>query len=352
VDVQRTRDRAPDKEPAMIDLQTRYLGLDLRSPIVASSSPATAELDDLRRLEDAGVGAVVLPSMFEEQLTRDEVLLRHDMFTSPVSQLPAGAFPLLLDAYNSGQDLYLQLVTDAKAALDIPVIASLNGVSLGGWVHYASLLEKAGADAIELNEYYVGCDPATSAVDIEDRYLQVIAAVRDTVNVPLAVKVSPYFTALSNLAAKMVDCGADGLVLFNRFYQPDVDLNSREVTSSLALSRSDDLRLPLRWIGILYGQVTSSLAATGGVHTAADVAKVLLAGGNVAMMASALLRHGPGHVTVVEAALRDWMATYDYGSVTELRGTLSRRALDDPAAYERVNYLKVLVAGSSRYGVA
>lgn len=312
-----------------MELRTRYLGLDLRSPLVASSSPLTGDLRELRKIEDAGAGAVVLPSLFAEQMDDEG--------------------PPILDFYNSGRDLYLGLIADAKARLSIPVIASLNAASRGGWVRHAALLEQAGADAIELNIYYVASDPTVSGAEVEHRYLEIVAAVRDAVSIPLAVKVGPYFSAMAHMAREIVAVGADGLVLFNRFYQPDIDLTTRDVTPHLTLSTSEDLRLTLRWIAILHGRVESSLAATGGIHTAEDAAKALLAGADVTMLASALLRHGPEHLAQVEAALVDWMVSNGYESVSELRGHLSHGKVEDPVAYERANYLNVLVSGAARF---
>lgn len=331
------------------DLTTSYLGLTLRSPIVASASPLTGHVHALRRLDAAGVGAVVLPSLFEEQIAHDalavEEVLRQgsDSFGEVLTYFP------LLDDYNTGPDLYLTLIDKAKAAVSVPVIASLNGFSRGGWIRYAALMEQAGADALELNVYYVASDPAVTSGQVEAQYVEVVAAVRDTISIPLAVKVAPFFTSMAQMAQALVAAGADGLVLFNRFYQPDVDLHLREVRPRLVLSTSDELRLPLRWIAILRGRVEASLAASTGVHTAEDVAKVLVAGADVAMMTSALLRNGPEHVAVVERALADWMVAYGYESVTQLRGSMSQEAVTDPAAYERASYMKTIVGYAARY---
>ena len=268
----------------MADLRTRYLGLELHSPLVASASPLTGSLDGLRRLEAAGAGGVVLPSLFEEELAEE-------------APRPG--------AGHRDQAGYLSLVEQAKQALSIPVIASLNGTSRGGWVGHAARLEQAGADALELNIYYVSSRPGLSGGEVEGNYLDVVREVRRAIGIPLAVKLSPYFSSLANLAGQLVEAGANGLVLFNRFYQPDLDLETLEITPRLELSTSEELRLPLRWIAILHKQVPASLAASTGVHTAADVIKVLLAGADVAMMTSALLRHGPEHLTAVETGLGD-----------------------------------------------
>jgi dihydroorotate dehydrogenase (fumarate) len=322
----------------MADLGSRYLGLDLRTPLVASASPLTGTLDGLRRLEDAGAAAVVLPSLFEEQLTQeaDQVsrLLEHG-----ADSLSAA---LALDDYNAGPFGYLALVEKAKATLQIPVIASLNGVTPGAWVEHASLLEEAGADALELNSYYVSSSPGLGGSEVEWRYLELVRSVRQRIGVPLAVKLSPYFSSVANLARQLVEAGAGGLVLFNRFYQPDLDLDTLEVTPQLVLSTSEELRLPLRWIAILHRQVPASLAASTGVHTAADAVKVLMAGADVAMMTSALLRHGPEHLRAVEAGLRDWLDEHGMVTVGHLRGLRSQRSIRDPAAWERANYITML----------
>jgi dihydroorotate dehydrogenase (fumarate) len=322
----------------MVELHTRYLGLDLATPLVASASPLTGSLDGLRRLEAAGAAAVVLPSLFEEQLTLEAREIAR-LLESAVDSLPAA---LALDDYNAGPYGYLALVEKARATLQIPVIASLNGVTPGAWVEHATLLEEAGADALELNSYYVSSSPTVSGAELERRYLELVRAVRQTIGIPLAVKLSPYFSSVANLTRQLVQAGADGLVLFNRFYQPDLDLDSLEVTPHLVLSTSEELRLPLRWIAILYREVPASLAASTGVHTAADAIKVLMAGADVAMMTSALLRHGPEHLRAVEAGLQDWLEEHGMQTVGHLRGMRSQRSVRDPAAWERANYITML----------
>jgi len=304
----------------MADLRTTYLGMELRSPLVASSSPLTGSLDGLRRLEAAGAGAVVLPSLFEEELATPGAA--------------AGA--------------YLSLVEQARQSLEIPVIASLNGVSRGGWSSYATRLEEAGASALELNIYYVSSRPGLSGNDVEWHYLDVVRAVRRATSLPLAVKVSPYFSALANMAGQLVESGANGLVLFNRFYQPDLDIEAMEVVPTLELSSSVELRLPLRWIAILHRRHRVSLAASTGVHTAVDVIKVLLAGADVAMMTSALLRNGPDHLRPLEVQVRDWMDRHGFETLGQLRGRLSQRSVPDPAAFERANYIKTLASHAGR----
>ena len=327
----------------MANLRTRYLGMELRSPVVASSSPLTGTLDGLRRLEAAGAGAVVLPSLFEEDLAEETQQVDALLAAGATGAEARAGYPDQA-GYGAGPAAYLSLVAQAKAALEIPVVASLNGVSRGGWARYASRLEAAGADALELNIYYVSSRPGLSGNDVEWHYLDVVRAVRQATRLPLAVKLSPYFSSLVNMAGQLVEAGADGLVLFNRFYQPDLDLDSRDVVPRLVLSTSEELRLPLRWIAILFGRVQASLAATTGVHTGLDAAKVLLAGADVAMMTSALLRHGPDHLRPLEVGLRDWMDRHGYETVDQLRGRLSQRSVPDPAAFERANYIKTLAS--------
>jgi dihydroorotate dehydrogenase (fumarate) len=314
----------------MADLRTRYLGLELPSPLVASSSPLTGSLDGLRRLEAAGAGAVVLPSLFEEELAEELP--------------PPGTDPGDQAGYGAGPAAYLSLVERAKQVLSVPVIASLNGVSRGGWASYASRLEEAGADALELNVYYVSSRPGLSGSDVEWHYLDVVRGVRRATGIPLAIKLSPYFSSLSNMAGQLVEAGTNGLVLFNRFYQPDLDIEAMEVQPALELSTSTELRLPLRWIAILHRRHRVSLAASTGVHTTEDVLKVLLAGADVAMMTSALLRNGPDHLRPVEVGLRDWMDRHGYETVDQLRGRLSQRSVPNPAAFERSNYIKTLAS--------
>jgi len=332
-----------------LDLSTDYLGLSLGGPIVASSSPLTGNLDDLRRLEDAGAAAVVLPSLFEEQLEAESLAVHRMLETGAESQGEASGYFPELDDYDLGPDSYLDLIRRAKESLAIPVIASLNGTSTGGWVRYAQDLEAAGADALELNLYLVAADPTLDATAIEARERTLVAAVRDAVRLPLAVKISPFFTALAHTARELAASGADGLVLFNRFYQPDLDLESLAVTPRLVLSSRDELRLPLRWIGILHGRVKASLAATTGIHEAEDALKVLLAGAHVAMMASALLERGPAHLSLVRRGLSDWLEAHEYSSVRQLCGSVSQGASEDPAAFERANYLQTLRSWSSSF---
>jgi len=331
----------------MADLRTRYLGLELRTPLVASSSPLTGTLDGLKRLEAGGAGAVVLPSLFEEDLA-EETREVEALLATGATGAEAHAGRLQQAGYGAGAAAYLALVEQAKASLSIPVVASLNGTSRGGWVRHAARLEQAGADALELNIYYVSSSPGQSGSEVEWRYLDIVGAVRQAAGVPLAVKLSPYFSSVTNMAGQLVEAGANGLVLFNRFYQPDLDIETLEVVPSLALSTSAELRLPLRWIAILHGRHRISLAASTGVHSGEDVIKALLAGADVAMMTSALLRHGPDHLSQVEAQLTDWLDRHDHESLDQVRGRLSQRSVRDPAAFERANYLKVLASYPAR----
>ena len=334
----------------MVQLDTQYLWLKLRSPLIASASPLTGSIDGLRQLEDAGAAAVVLPSLFEEQLIEEARVLERAGSLPPGALTGQPAAEDRLAGYNTGPEGYLTLVAKAKAALSIPVIASINAFSTGSWLDYVALLEEAGADAIELNPYAVAADPLLDGRAVERRHLELVRVLKQVTGVPLAVKLSPFFSALANLAVQLADGGVDGLVLFNRFYQPDIDVERLEVTPTLTLSSPEDLRLPLRWVGILRGALPHvSLAATGGVHSAQDAAKALLAGADVVMLASALLRHGPEHLARVEAGLRGWLAEHGYGSVAEARGRLSHPAAPDRAAYERANYIWTLVSAGQRF---
>lgn len=335
----------------MTDLGTRYLGLDLRSPLVASSSPLTGTLDGLKRLEDAGVGAVVLPSLFEEQLLHDA--LQMDAAFEETASFHAEAesyFPAVQDI-DVGSREYLRLVEAARGALSVPVIASLNGITPGGWVTHARELAEAGAHAVELNMFAMATDPAVAGGDLEGRQLDLVAEVRAAVAVPLAVKLSPYYSSVAHVAAQLVEAGVDGLVLFNRFYQPDLDLETRRVVPRLVLSSPDELRLPLRWTALLSDRLDASFAVTTGVHSGVDAGKALLAGADVAMMASALLQHGPQHVTAVEAGLVELMNEYGWDSVAQLRGSFSRHSVADPVGWERANYLSVLASWAPRQSV-
>jgi len=326
----------------MSDLKTSYLGFTLKNPVVASASPLSESVPRIRQLEDAGVSAVVLPSLFEEQLSLEGQALDSDLSRGVESFAESlSYFPDMTD-YNLGPDSYLDLIRQAKKAVDIPVIASLNGTTPGGWTLFAHLMEEAGADAIELNLYSLPTDPNESSAKVEARYEELVARVRETVSIPLAVKLTHFFTAFPNVARGLDSVGANALVLFNRFYQPDFDIEALEVVPSLALSHSYELLLRLHWAGIVYGTVKADLAITGGVHTAGDVLKSMMAGAHVAMMTSALLRNGLGHVRTVLDDVARWMEEHEYDSIRQMQGSMSRRSAGNPAAFERGNYMKVL----------
>lgn len=326
----------------MPDLTTRYLGLSLANPIVASSSPLTERLEDLQRLEAAGVSAVVLPSLFEEQISIESHDL--DTYLSHGAESYAEAISYFPDmwSYNFGPEGYLTRLAEAKKALKIPVIASLNGVSTGGWTSYARRMEEAGADALELNVYFVPTDPGMSGAEVEQMYLDLVGEVVTSVKIPVAVKLTPFLSAPAHVARKLGEAGARGLVLFNRFYQPDIDLEKLEVVPALNLSGPVTLRLRLRWAAIISGHTSADIAITGGVHSADDVLKCMMAGAQVAMMASAVLRHGPDHVRTVLTDLAAWMEAHEYDSIGLMQGSMSQRACAQPAAFERANYMKVL----------
>src|SRR6266540_801119 len=333
----------------MIDLSTSYLGMTLRSPLVASAGPLTEDFGALLRLEEAGAGAVVLPSLFEEQITHLSLDLNRWLESMSESNPEATSYVPDMHDYNMGPRSYLEYLEAAAEGLRIPVIASVNGSSEGGWVDYARRMEDAGASAIELNVYYVPADPELTGIDVEDRYLKLVAAVRGAVRLPLAVKVGPYFSSMANVARRLVDAGADGLVLFNRFLQPDIDLETLSVVPTLHLSTPEELRLPLRWIAILRGHLDASLAATTGVHTSEDAVKMILAGADVVMMTSALLKHGPEYLQFVLDGVAVWLEANGYPSVEEAKGSLSQAVVPDPAAFERSNYMQALVNFSSRF---
>ena len=326
-----------------VDLTTSYLGLVLRNPLVPSASPLTGSLDTLHELEEAGAGAIVLPSLFEEQVVHEAMTFGYlqddDAGFNPEAH--GGYFPDL-DDYNSGADQYLDLLAAAKRELTIPVIASLNGTSQGGWTNYANALEGEGADALELNIYHLAADPNETAAEVEDRYLRLVEQVRNEISIPLAVKVGPYFSSPGNMARRLAAAGADGLVLFNRFYQPDIDLETFDVAPGLELSTPVDMRLVLRWIAILRGRVDVDLAATSGVHHGDGAVKLILAGADVVMMASALLRNGTGHLTTVLTDLARWFDDRDYESVAQARGSMSQASVADPTAFERANYVRII----------
>lgn len=344
----------------MTDLRTTYLGCELKSPLVASASPLSEEIDNLRKMEDAGAGAVVLHSLFEEQIIRESEELHHGLsagtesFAESLTYLPEvtqfkqvpdfgvpGAAPDMTP-YNRGPEGYLEHVRRAAEAVSIPVIASLNATSPGGWVKHAQKIEEAGASALELNIYFLPTDPKISGSDIEKGYCELVRQVKNTLRIPVAVKLGPYFSAMANFAQGLDEAGADALVLFNRFYQPDFDIENLEVVPTVHLSTSQELLLRLHWVAILYGHVRSELAITGGVHTAEDVLKAMMAGARVAMMTSALLRHGIGHLDRIREDLVHWMEEHEYESIRQMQGSLALRSVPNPAAFERANYMRVL----------
>jgi dihydroorotate dehydrogenase (fumarate) len=330
-----------------VDLSVEYLGLALDHPVVPSASPLTGDIDHILALVEAGAPALVLPSLFEEQIEHDAMAVHHgiEQGAGGFAEAASGYFPDLND-YNTGPSQYLDLVRRARKEAGVPVIASLNGVSTGGWTLYARVLADEGIDALELNVYRVAADVEESSAHVELGYLKLVESVRLAIDVPLAVKIGPYFSAMGSMARRLVDAGADALVLFNRFYQPDFDLETMEVAPNLVLSSPYELRLVLRWLAILYGRVDADLAATTGVHEAEDAVKCLLAGSTVSMMASALLRHGPGQLTKARDGLESWLETNGYDSVSQARGSLSQQAVVDPVTFERANYMKTLTSYS------
>ncbi len=325
-----------------MDLSTTYMGMNLRNPLVASSSPLSHKVDTICKLEEAGIGAVVMYSLFEEQITLESQQLDYFLTHGTESYAEALSYFPDLGEYNVGPDEYLNLIRKAKEKVNIPIIGSLNGVSAGGWVKYARMIQEAGADALELNVYYLPTDPHLPGTDVEQMMVDVVKAVRQEVNIPLAVKMAPFFSSIPNMAKRLAEAGANALVLFNRFYQPDIDIENLEVTPHLVLSDSDELRLPLRWTAILYGRVPVDLAITTGVHTYQDVLKGLMAGAKVTMMASELLQNGMERIGQILDEVRAWMEEYEYSSVQQMIGSVSQKNVKEPAAFERANYMKVL----------
>lgn len=326
----------------MSDLSTKYLGMKLKSPLVASASPLCESVDNIKRLEDHGVAAVVLPSLFEEQLELESLAVDADLRRGADSTAESMSFLPDLQTYNLGPDGYLELIRHAKERVDIPVIASLNGCTMGGWLEYARLMEEAGADAIELNIYSIVTDPAISGADVEQGYVDLVRHLKRSIRIPLAVKLSHFFSAPANMAMRLDEVHADALVLFNRFYQPDIDIEHLEVTPTLALSRPEELLLRLHWIAVLHGHVRADLGVTGGVHSARDVVKCILAGARVAFMTSALLRNGVQHAAHVLGEVNRWLDEHEYQSVSQMCGSMSHDAVPDASAFERGNYMKVL----------
>jgi dihydroorotate dehydrogenase (fumarate) len=326
----------------MIDLTTDYLGLKLRSPLMPSASPLSQELDNLKRMEDAGAAAVVLHSLFEEQIRHERLELHHHLTQGTESFAEALSFFPEPEEFHFGPDAYLDHIRRAKAAVNIPIIASLNGSSLGGWTEFARQIEQAGADALELNIYYIPTDPQITSAQVEQTYVDILRAVKANIALPVALKLSPYFSSFGNVVCRLDEAGADALVLFNRFYQPDFDLEALEVRTNILYSKPQALRLPLRWIAILYGRLSAQLAATSGVHSAIDVLKLVMAGADVTMVCSVLYERGIDYLKTIEQHLREWMEHHEYESIKQMQGSLSQMHCSDPAAFERALYLRAL----------
>jgi dihydroorotate dehydrogenase (fumarate) len=325
-----------------MDLKTTYLGMDLKNPVIHSASPLSQEVDNIKLMEDNGAAGVVLYSLFEEEIEHESMELYHhttrgtDIFPEALSYFPEH------EEYLTGPETYLEHIQKAKAAVDIPIIGSLNGNTTGGWLKYAKEIQEAGADALELNIYFLATDTSTSARDIEDKYIEILEEVHKNVDIPVAVKLAPFFSSTAEIAHRLDMGGAEGLVLFNRFYQPDINLEKLEVTPNVLLSTPMDMRLPLRWIGILYGKVKSDLAATSGIHTAEDAIKMIMAGAKVTMMTSAILKHGISWIKKVLVDMEQWMEENEYDSVDMMLGSMSHQNVDHPGNFERANYIKAL----------
>lgn len=325
-----------------MDLSTEYMGLKLRNPLVPSAGPLTRDVGSIRRLEDAGAAAVVLYSLFEEQITHESQELFHHLEHGAESYAEAPSYFPHLGEVVLGPDEYLDHIARSKNAVDIPIIASLNGASVGGWTEYARKIEQAGADALELNIYHIATDPQVSGRDVENLYLEVLDSVKCNINLPVAVKLGPYFSSTAWMAQRLDAAGANALVLFNRFYQPDIDLETLEVVPNLNLSSPVEMRLPLRWIAILHGRVRGSLAASTGVHTSHDVLKLVMAGADITQVCSVLLKRGTGELAEILAGMREWMEDHEYHSIAQMKGSMSQKSCGDPAAFERANYMAVL----------
>lgn len=328
-----------------VDLTTRYLGLELAHPIVPSASPLTGDVDHIHALVEAGAPAIVMPSLFEEQIEHNEMAVHHslELGAEGFAETPGGFFPQL-DDYNTGPEEYLEVIRRVKAEIGVPVIASLNGTTSGGWTLYGRILADEGIDALEINTYQIAANPDLTAKQVEDGYLRLVETLKEAIDVPLAVKIGPYFSSTANMAQRLASAGADALVIFNRFYQPDIDIETLEVVPSLVLSDSTELRLVLRWLAILHGNVEADLAATTGVHSSVEAVKAILAGATVTMMASALLRHGPSRLTETRDGLAAWLEQRDFESVDQARGSMSHQAVPDPSAFERVGYMQTLTS--------
>ena len=326
----------------MADLSTTYLGLKLQNPLVASASPLSKKVDSVKRLEDAGISAVVMYSLFEEQIMHESNALDYFLSRGTESYPEALTYFPEMESYNIGPESYLDLISKLKKSVSIPVIGSLNGISSGGWIEYARKIEQAGADALELNIYYIPTDSGIDSTELENAQVELVTDVKKNLEIPLTIKLSPYYTALPNFATRLVKAGANGLVLFNRFYQPDIDTETLEVNPGLVLSNSYDLRLPLRWVAILYGTLKADLALTSGVHNEQDVLKAMMAGANVVEIASELIANGASAATRILEGLETWMNEFEYKSIQQMRGSMSQQAVAEPAAFERANYMKAL----------
>lgn len=328
----------------MVDLSTTYLGLSLKNPLVASASPLSKKVESVKRLEDAGVAAVVMYSLFEEQIIHESRALDHYLNYGTETYAEALSYFPDMDHYNVGPESYLDLIRSLKESVSIPIIGSLNGITMGGWVDFAHKIQEAGADALELNMYQVPTDPTLNANELEKATIELVREIRSKIRIPLAVKLSPFSTSLPNLSWRLVDAGANGLVLFNRFIQPDLDIETLDVVPNLVLSTSHELRLPLRWIAILFGRIEADLALTSGVHTSQDALKAIMAGANVAMLASELIQNGIGRITEILKDMESWMVEYEYVSIEQMRGSMSQKGVAEPAAFERANYMKALTS--------
>lgn len=335
----------------MADLSTRYLGLKLQNPLVPSASPLSRDLDTAMQMEDAGASALVMYSLFEEEIRHGEQQMLRFLHEQEIGHAEAESYLPVPGAYTSELDAYLEQLTALKSSLDIPIIASLNGISLDGWVEHGKLLQEAGADALELNVYYIAADANEPSAEVEGRYVQLLRELKQHVTLPITMKLSPQFSSVTHMVKLLEAAGADGVALFNRFFQPDIDLETREVTPTLEYSRSEDALLRIRWVAILYGQVKLSLAVTGGIYTAEDALKAMMAGADVTHLCSALLVHGTQRLTEIRDAMNAWLDEHEYESVQQLKGSVSRRHAIDPAAFERANYVEVLDTYTAAHGV-
>lgn len=325
-----------------MDLSTKYLGLDLENPLVPSASPLSKTLDSIKQLEDAGAGAIVMHSLFEEQINATSMEIDHFLSSGTESFGEALDYFPEMDSYDVGPDSYLEHIREAKESIEIPIVGSLNGVSSGGWIEYAKLIEEAGADALELNIYYIPTDMDKTGAEIEAMYLEVIRDVCSSVTIPVAVKFGPFFSSIPNITKRMIQMGAKGLVMFNRFYQPDFDIQKMEVVPNLVLSNSNELRLPLRWTAILYKKIHADIAITTGIHVGTDAIKGILAGANITMLASELLMNGIDRLPEIRMEMINWMEEFEYTSIQQMRGSMSQLNTPEPASFERANYMKVL----------